>query len=50
MVAIERGYLSMIRYLQERGISISGNIVKVALEARSIPVLEILKMGGTALT
>jgi len=33
MVAIERGHLSMIRYLLERGVSISRIIVQVALEA-----------------
>jgi ankyrin repeat protein len=46
MVAIERGHLSMIRYLLERGMSITGSIVRVALEVRSIPVLEILREFG----
>ena len=46
MVAIERGHLSMIRYLLERGMSTTGSIVRVALEARSIPVLEILREIG----
>ena len=46
MVAIKRGYLSMVRYLLERGMSICGSVVMVALEARSIPVLEILREFG----
>jgi hypothetical protein len=46
MVAIERGHLSMIRYLLERGLSIYRSVVMVALEARSIPVLEILREFG----
>jgi hypothetical protein len=62
VVAIGHGHLSMVRYLLERGISICGYIVQQALQARSIPVLEMwreygrdvnMKLGifeGTALT
>jgi hypothetical protein len=45
-VAIKSGHTSMIRYLLERGISINGYTVRVALDAGSIPALEILREFG----
>jgi hypothetical protein len=45
-VAIKHNHLNMVRYLLERGVSADGSAVKKAIEARSIPVLEILREFG----
>jgi len=44
--AIERNHLNMVRYLLERGVPVDGYVVRVALQARSIPVLEMLREFG----
>jgi hypothetical protein len=45
-VAIHHNYLNMVRYLLERGVPVDGSVVEKALEARSIPILEMLREFG----
>ena len=44
--AIQNGNLIMMRYLLDRGISIGGNEIMEALQAQSIPALEVLREYG----
>src|SRR5215469_1685579 len=37
--AIEGSHLNVVRYLLERGVPVDGYVVRVALQAQSIPVL-----------
>jgi hypothetical protein len=46
VTAIKGNHLEMVRYLLEQGVSVDGNVVEIALRARSIPVLEILREYG----
>jgi ankyrin repeat protein len=46
VVAVERNHLNIIRYLLERGVSITGLALHRALSAGSIPVLEMFREFG----
>lgn len=45
-VAIKHNHLNMVRHLLDRGVAVNGYIVREALHARSIPVLEMLREFG----
>lgn len=45
-VAIKHNHLKMVRYLLERGVSVNEFAVKRAIQAKSIPALEILREFG----